>query len=267
MEDRTGHSHHPGGAKAVSGRRKAAFVRSREGFTARDMFVHAAVGFLFTLPAIGIFSFSSIVAIADGMTTDRTITLSLTGMTLALAAGEFAFLLYLMRVVNRRPDGQAEIVLNLPEGPDAWRETAALYLPFAGVLALVTLTFVFLWPQHSQSALGTFRITRGWIGTAAVWLSVPVTAVTSEILYRGMGIAGYCKTGSPRRAVLWTAAVFCLMRPALSFFAFGIVLGTIRLRTKSLYCCIAVHAFHSLLYAAFGDMVHAATPTWFRMLV
>ena len=63
-------------------------------------------------------------------------------------------------------------------------------------------------------------------------------AVINEVIFRGIGFAGYRRTGSDRRAAIITGVVNGLL-----FFPYGIVLalllGWVRVRGGSLYCSIA----------------------------
>lgn len=95
-----------------------------------------------------------------------------------------------------------------------------------------------------------------WSGRFLLYLAALLLyALINELIFRGIGYAGYCRTGSSRRAVIIPGII-----NGVCFFPVGIVwsllLGWIRVRGGSLYCCVAasmlgIVAAVAVMYFAF----------------
>lgn len=89
-------------------------------------------------------------------------------------------------------------------------------------------------------------VAAGWpVWTAFVCLSL-YPAVIEEIAFRGIIQSTLEQVGSPREALLIQAGMFSFLHlnPAMfvSHFGLGFILGMLRLRTRSLYPAMLVHA-------------------------
>ena len=176
-------------------------------------------------------------------------------------------LLDLLNRVRRRPSGEAAVGLRPPLRQPGWWWVWKTYLASAPLLfAALWLNFrLAFWlaslAEPNGASAGVAAIAPPlWLGTLLFFVRAAVLApFTEEIWFRGIGLVGFIKRGSdPLLAVVWTSLIFGLMHgPERFMFAalFGFVLSMIRLRTGSLYCCLAVHSLHNFLFVGIGMLL------------
>lgn len=127
-----------------------------------------------------------------------------------------------------------------------------------------------LFTRMSNAFLYDFMIGPKEASTATMLLSVSkvvswviVCPVFHEICFRGIGVAGYLRTGTARRAILWTTATSALLNDSPFLFPMPLVAsffyGVIRVRIGSVYCSLAAHCLNNLVMTAFlwGYMYHS----------
>lgn len=146
----------------------------------------------------------------------------------------------------------------------SFREYLALRPVPAGIIALslgAVVVFALLLalvnslahhPEVSQFGIDTYR-TAGSLPLLLVAFVV-LAPVFEELLFRGLlfrGLAASAMGGWG--AVVFTAMLFAALHlqydafEIASIFALGVVLGAVRLKTNSVYPCIAMHAFTNLV--------------------
>lgn len=171
--------------------------------------------------------------------------------------------------INRRPSGRGVTGMHPPRQKGNWGQAFLIYfacLPF--ILGAIWVNHKLMqkfFPQPSFQELmrdgqGSFFLTALLaMGLIAILLEFFMTVVfaplTEEMWFRGIGLAGFMRNGSVIRAVIVTSVIFgALHGPGRIIFAtvFGLVMALIRFRTASLYCCMAVHAFHNFMAIAVG---------------
>lgn len=98
---------------------------------------------------------------------------------------------------------------------------------------------------HTRAVHDLLRVDSAWDGFSLTLALVVIAPVTEELLFRGVLLRGLAKEYGERLGLLVSAVLFGLMhgRPAEAVVAFvaGLVLGALRLRTRSLLPCIALH--------------------------
>lgn len=185
------------------------------------------------------------------------------------------YLLYdLLARIRRRPSGPI-IVGMIPPGDEkyGWKWAFLLYACVApicfGLAFLEQYLFFRLipWlsplggaPQSGEGSvganmLGLFAAYQLTMLLIHVFQTVIMAPVTEELWFRGIGLAGFLRTGSRLRAVTWTSVLFGLAHgPGRVLFTtfFGFILSLIRFRTGSMYCCIGVHFLHNVLATLIG---------------
>lgn len=96
-----------------------------------------------------------------------------------------------------------------------------------------------------------------------LWDSILSTCILAplceEFLCRGMMLRGMLATGTPRRAIIWSAALFAIMHlnpwQSIPAFAMGLFFGWIYYRTGSLWLTIALHCFNNSLSSILARLV------------
>lgn len=178
----------------------------------------------------------------------------------------------LFKRIRRRPSGKRAAGLEMPSGSPGWGWSLALYL--ASLPGLLGAAFLnqyiarLVTPSHQFAALAgpmAANMTSYEKFEAALFIYMFVSAVifaplTEELWFRGIGLAGFMRsTGSPLWSVLWTSVIFGVLHGSgrvLFTTIFGLILGLIRFRTGSLYCCIAIHLLHNFLVMAYSFWAH-----------
>jgi len=98
---------------------------------------------------------------------------------------------------------------------------------------------------HVRAVHDLLRIDSAWDGFALTLALVVIAPITEELLFRGVLLRGLVRSYGERVGLLVSAVLFGLLhgRPAeaLVAFAAGLVLGALRLRTRSVLPCIALH--------------------------
>ena len=178
----------------------------------------------------------------------------------------------LVKRVRRRPSGEKMVGLVKPYPTHGWGWAFGAYLACAplvfGAAWLNGYVMELLFPSPPMFLPGNELEYTGnalLYGMAAFglleiliffFMTVVFAPVTEELWFRGIGLAGFLKNSDNRlRAVLWTSLIFGLLHgPGRFLFAsmFGVVLAFIRIRTGSLYCSMAVHAFHNFAVVVYA---------------
>ncbi|MBX3246295.1 MAG: CPBP family intramembrane metalloprotease [Myxococcales bacterium] len=122
---------------------------------------------------------------------------------------------------------------------------AALQLPLAEVGNLVH-ELIGRDLRHAHAVRDLLRIDGALDGVLVVLAVVVIAPVVEELLFRGLLLPGLARAYDERVALVLSALFFGLMhgRPAAAVVAFlaGLVLGAIRLRTRSVLPGLALHA-------------------------
>ena len=183
---------------------------------------------------------------------DETMALAI---TLSRIAGYVLTAWLVMRWIVAKRDGGAQAIgLSLPVSPSAWAWAFGTYI--VGISAWVGFVYFAAAKLAAQPGLSFSFLANPASWTSQSWhillLTVVVAPVVEEIVFRGVGMAGFCNSFTPGLAMLFTTLLFTLSHGGLTFsiFLVGILLSAIRLKTGSLYCCMAVHAFHNLIVIA-----------------
>lgn len=174
----------------------------------------------------------------------------------------------LWKRIHRRPSGRRAVGMVPPYKPGDWWLSIGIYLlalPVAFAARWVNIK-VFLW-LFPNSILREIYLGRDAslfsillaVGLLVILLTLFTTVVlaplTEELWFRGIGLAGFMKSGNRLHAVLWTSLIFGALHGPTRFL-FTAVLGAafawIRLRTGSLYCSMAMHALHNLGVVVLG---------------
>ena len=120
----------------------------------------------------------------------------------------------------------------------------ALQLPLAEIGNLVH-TLIGRDLAHVRAVHDLLRVDSAWDGFALTLALVVIAPITEELLFRGVLLRGLVRSYGERVGLLVSAVLFGLLhgRPAeaLVAFAAGLVLGALRLRTRSVLPCIALH--------------------------
>lgn len=166
----------------------------------------------------------------------------------------------------RRTWGQPLAVIGLgkpPRSAQVWVGTAAasfvaVMLP-KGVAACLRAVNAPTW-LYQQSYLEEVGRVEGATALTVVVLAALVAApFIEELIHRGLGML-LCAPFGPRGAALATAFVFAALHwkvgAVVPVFALGLLLAWVRLRTGTLWACIAVHAIFNAVGLA--EMLAAA---------
>jgi membrane protease YdiL (CAAX protease family) len=136
-----------------------------------------------------------------------------------------------------------------PRGRKAWGYVAMalpLLLLSAGLFVLQMVLASWVAPE----------MVRGWMaddqaadaaplaGALGLLASVALAPAVEELVFRGVLLRSWTRRRGRTAALLGTAALFAVLHPAdlVGSFVFGVVLGIIRLRTRTLLVPIACHA-------------------------
>jgi hypothetical protein len=86
-------------------------------------------------------------------------------------------------------------------------------------------------------------------GVLEVLTAVALAPVVEELAFRGVLLRDWTRRWGRARAVVTTSALFAVLHPAdlLGSFVFGVVLATIRFRTRTLIVPVACHALYNVL--------------------
>ena len=80
---------------------------------------------------------------------------------------------------------------------------------------------------------------------------VVLAPVYEEWLYRGIILKGLLKHYSPRKAIMWSAVIFSVIHlnpwQGVSVFFGALAIGWVYWRTRSLWCCIFMHAVNNAM--------------------
>lgn len=131
--------------------------------------------------------------------------------------------------------------------PVSWGRAAGLVVAsLLGVWAIAAALGTFLEAGEEQGLVPEEWDATRWAPFAANFVVVAIVApVVEELTYRGLGVATVEAAGGTVVAVVVTALAFGLAHglvvalPVLT--AFGLILGWLRIRTASVYPCIALH--------------------------
>jgi len=117
---------------------------------------------------------------------------------------------------------------------------------FGFLVAFGSLYFsAFRWLGFSDVRLSDQYVAAGWPRWAPYLLIAAAPAVFEELIFRGYVMARLDRVLTARESLLVQAALFALLHLGVvifpSHFLIGLVLGTLRRRTGSLYPGVAVH--------------------------
>lgn len=128
-----------------------------------------------------------------------------------------------------------------------WRGALASLLACAGILALV-FAVATLWPAIFIDMVAPYHERGASLGRALFDIAV-LPAIGEEILFRGVISTALLGTFSARIAVVVSAMLFATIHlTPLSFLhltALGLVLGTVRVRSQSIYPCMLLHGLYN----------------------
>lgn len=169
--------------------------------------------------------------------------------------------------VKRRPSGRATVGFVPPFTSADWGKALLIYLAALpldiGALWLNRKIYIWLFPRSMLALREKMSEMAGAeeyqplveINGAVVLIillvffsAVVFAPVYEELWFRGIGLAGFLKTGSRLRAVIWTSLIFAVLHGPtriLDCTVSGVAFALIRFRTGSLYCSMAVHALHN----------------------
>lgn len=178
--------------------------------------------------------------------------------------GELALLLYLFRMVSKRLDGRKDAGLFPPVKKSAWLTAFVLYIPFFCILAV---SFAILRHLTNMGAFeqGTPIVEPDLANRILSIVAILLRAVTMEVIYRGICLAGFRRKKSDRFAIAATSVISGIVGLSFGRAVFGAIPGLIRIRTGSLYCCIAVQAAHMYLRLAARHWFESM-PKWFTYI-
>lgn len=169
------------------------------------------------------------------------------------------YLLYdLLSRIRRRPSGRMIAGLAMPHESMDWLRSIFIYLLSLPVAIAAGMLTHQVFPQITSYISAIFSFKALFAAGYMLVSGVILTALTEELWFRGIGLAGFMRNGgSPLRAAIVTSLVFGALHGADRFLftaILGVAISVIRLRTGSLYCCMAVHALHnfSVLAIAFA---------------
>lgn len=174
--------------------------------------------------------------------------------------------------VYRRDDGARQAGLAERSGKHGWGDVVGMWVLFRPVMWVATLgnRLLVRGMEPVMEYLGLdfllVGVAESVTGAAADWITATTLAlhgrsgltvailfacivflapVGEELWFRGVGLAGYRKTGSDFRAVFWTSLVFGLIHGVSGFLpaaALGALFAVVRIRTGSLYPAMVLHA-------------------------
>lgn len=180
---------------------------------------------------------------------------------------QFALVRDLYSRIKRRPSGRMVTGFRPPFKRSSWGTALLIYLAFLPLdIAAGWLNrkiYVWLFPNSMQALMEKMKdlplaedslslagiiAVGGFILLLMFFSTVVFAPVSEEMWFRGIGLAGFMKTGGRLRAVLWTSLIFGILHGPtriLDCTVAGIGFAWVRYRTGSLYCSMAVHALHN----------------------
>jgi membrane protease YdiL (CAAX protease family) len=160
------------------------------------------------------------------------------------AAIQYGFILGLLLLIGIGLDYRELFALRRPRS--WWGAIGLAVLALVAIYVAAGIVDIFLDPGEEQG-LTPDRWDPDRAGAyAANFVAVAVIApIVEELAYRGAGVSLLARWGTPA-AILVTAAAFAaahgLVEAFPILFIFGVALAWLRLRTESIFPCIAVHA-------------------------
>lgn len=140
-------------------------------------------------------------------------------------------------------------LLGRPRGRRAWGYVAMalpLLLLSAGLFLLQMVLASWVAPETVRGWLADDQATGAapLAGALSLLASVALAPAVEELVFRGVLLRSWTRRRGRTAALLGTAALFAVLHPGdlVGSFVFGIVLGIIRLRTRTLLVPIACHA-------------------------
>jgi membrane protease YdiL (CAAX protease family) len=135
-------------------------------------------------------------------------------------------------------------------GNPMWYAVAMAIVPVTFLLATATVAFLVRVAglEHVMLVEPILRAGYGWTGVILLVCVQP--AIFEELAFRGVILGGLRRVLSDNEAVVVSALMFMIIH--LSFVSFphlvllGLVLGYLRVKSGSLYPCVAVHFLHNL---------------------
>lgn len=182
----------------------------------------------------------------------------------------FACTLWFMR---RRGLRSADLTGPLPSWTVSARWIGVIALLSVSEMSLVYLAGALGWiPGWVLKAAAARETSWGGVPLQALLIACVIAPLTEELAFRGLVLRNLLQRMSPRRAVVVSAVVFALMHLqtlVLPQFVFAVVLGVAMLETRSLWLCVALHAFSNAapdLWGAIDDLLSTGDPTFFERL-
>ena len=160
-----------------------------------------------------------------------------------LAVAQILTFWVIMRfVVDKRESGRDIVGLKWPEEPGLWVQATIIYFLFRA--AVYFLYFRHMGPMEAKqyTDMEDYALT--------MLLMVVIAPPVEELIFRGVGLAGYSHTYPVWFAVVLTSIGFSLLHDGYwssYHFLMGVTFCLIRLRTRSLYCVMIFHGGHNLL--------------------
>lgn len=179
-----------------------------------------------------------------------------------LAIVGIAVFLYLRRKIRRKKDCFVDCALAKRTTPRDWGisfllltgvmpvAAAARWLNDRLVLSLFKCFVLYIDPSDAIIPVSAYRGNSYTAFLLFVFSAVILTPINEELWFRGIGMAGYERTGSRGRAIFWTSVIFGLTHGISGFMhatVLGFALAVMRSRTGSLYCPMAMHALNNAI--------------------
>lgn len=188
----------------------------------------------------------------------QSLTWGLAGTLWILAVG-LALLLARLEAKDRGGSLLEPLGLTRPGGAGAWASVPVAVLGLAGLAGILLAwqeQVLPLPPGFGGEVTGLIEL-GPWLG---LFLLAVTPGVCEELLFRGSVQSGLMRDWSPRKAILWQAALFALAHASihrlLPTFTIGLFLGFLRWRSGSVLPGMVVHALYN------GVIVASAAP-WF----
>lgn len=160
---------------------------------------------------------------------------------LGMAAQLLSFCAIMRFIVDKRSDGRDGIGLKWPEEPGLWLQATMIYFLFRAFV-------YFLYFRRMGPTADRHYATMAEHVLEMI-LMIVIGPLIEELVFRGVGLAGYSRSYPVWFAVVITSIGFSVLHGSWSPYHFfmGICFCLIRLRTRSLYCAVVFHGLHNLL--------------------
>jgi len=164
---------------------------------------------------------------------------------------------WITRLAARQGTGLRRF-LRRPRESRAWAHVAMVFVLSVGLIWLQLVAVSWAVPERLGGWLADDPAQPAALplaGILEVLTAVALAPVVEELAFRGVLLRDWSRRWGRTTAVVATSALFAVLHPAdlLGSFVFGVVLATIRFRTRTLIVPVACHA----LYNALGTLLGA----------